>query len=339
MTKLAVLLCAGSVVLAAGAAAAAKPPRGEFVFVDETVAGSPAFGTLLICPSHAYGTLDDAENVLKKKLADFPADRQSTIVVCRSDQSRTVKRFASKVDRIVVNPFLTFNESELAPEADPAVWPKSEHMILRRLRQLRAEGGDSSLLAIIDLQGEKSLFGTRRPSFEEVEWQVLAAVGAGFQGIVWRPQRDNVFEGRLARLEASLNAHAKSLSTARPVPWARARDKSQPVSALRSGDRLFVVLLNPTFMNPAKRGAVESSTVELPLDPQPVTVDVECDLPAGVRLGSATTLAGRAVRVEADGPLARIRQRLTGGGEIVVYELAGAGQAAGASTRDPAIRE
>jgi hypothetical protein len=290
------------------------------VVVDETVAFSAEFGTLMICPAHAYGTPQDAEKFLKEKLSGFNGET-SSIVICRAMQDETLKQFAPLVDRVVLNPFVSAGKREA--DAAESVWPGLDHPVLNKLRELRRIGGDKSLIAILNVDGEKWLHGNRAPSFEEVEWEACAVAGARFQGIAWRPQRGDLYEGRLNLLHAALQRHGTALAKARPVPWVACQDRNQPVTALYAPGRLFIVLLNPQYMSFEATGSGANGPVQVALDPQPRAVELHISLPPGAQLRRASTLSSRTVRPHAESGSVSVRARLTGGGEIIVCDIDG----------------
>jgi hypothetical protein len=97
------------------------------------------------------------------------------------------------------------------------------------------------------------LFGQRQASLEEIEWQLYAVIGSGYQGVVWRNRpSDAERAGRLRRLEERLRPIAGKLAEAKAVTWVHTNG-TQPMAALQGGGDLFVVVLNPEYLIPTAR--------------------------------------------------------------------------------------
>jgi hypothetical protein len=290
------------------------------ILVEEGEAASPGFGTLMICPAHAHGTLDEAEKILKNRLREKPAGRPSSVVLCRANQVETLKRFAPLVDRVVLNPFAL--QERKGPEAGEVIWPGSDHPLLNQVRNLHRHAGAKPLLALVDVRGESSLFGDRRATFEEVKWESLAVLGANYRGLVWRGLDGCAFASRVRALEATLRERASEMDAAAPVAWVSAEDRDQPVAALVAGRRLFIVLLDRDYMKPSVARA-DKEVYMLPLEPARRLVGVQVRPPDGVTVTTASTLSGRPVHVEGAGAVIRVNCRVEGGGELLICDLSG----------------
>ncbi|MGE5608217.1 MAG: hypothetical protein ACM359_03095 [Bacillota bacterium] len=321
-----VLVGCGLLVLvgAAGARAAATtrpenptPRAGAFVTVAESQAQSAGFGMLMICPSHGHGAPDEAEAKLRLLLQNG-SDQPATIWVCRSSQIETVIRFAPLVERVIVNPFGHFRVDR--PKDSELYWPGINHPVLNGLEELRLAAGDRQLLACLDLEGEPGLFGGRSPSIEEIEWQVYAAIGTGYQGVVWRNRPDDPERAsRLKGLEGRLREIAAELGAAKPVRWA-CSTSGQPASVLWGRGHVFVVLLNPDYVV-LKSPMDPSGGVRLALEDREQRGEVRLTLPKGQMVVSARTLSGRSLSARmADGQTI-VPYRFRGGGEIVICRL------------------
>jgi len=269
------------------------------------------------CPSHAHGTPEEACKKLKKILAARDPGRPATMWICRHKQIETLRRFGPMVDEIGVNPFAA--EGMVGPRRGETIWPGWNHTIINRVREIRRITEGKRLLAAVDVGGESLWFPQRRASLEEIRWQVLAAIGANYQGIIWRgrPADGFVSEG-IKRLEELILAHADELGRARPVGWV-AEASAQPASALASNGTLFIVLLNPLYMKPLPcRGGVE-----LPLASKPRTVHLTIRPSACLRIESGRTLAGHPVSVTEDGGVWHVDWTFRGGGEVLILPVSG----------------
>jgi hypothetical protein len=220
---------------------------------------------------------------------------------------------------VVVNPFGHLREDRL--KDNDACWAGVNHPVLNGLGEIRLAAGDRQLLACLDVDGEAGLFGRRLPAFEEIEWQVYAAIGSGYQGLVWRnPPGDAERASRIKSLEGRLREIAGELGAARPVRRASATD-GRPVSVLQGRGYAFVVLLNPDYV--VLKSPVEvGGGVRLPLEDREQRGEVELILPKGQAVVSARMLSGRSLATIVKGDHVAVPYRLRGGGEIVICRLA-----------------
>ena len=292
-----------------------KPGAGKFVIVRQSQVHDDAFGMVMGCPAHAHGTPKQAIAKLKRILRNRSSDLVSTIWVCRANQMHTVKRFAPLVDRVVINPFVFRSKKGLCK--DDLIWPTFDHPQVNYLREVRKNGAGKALLACINVDGEPSRFARRAASFEEVKWMAYAAIGAHFQGVVWRGDLPHLpWLGRLKHLESLLQAQANGLGAAEPVKWVTDRDK-KPISALCSERSLFVVLLSPEYLaqvDPHK-------TVVLPLTQPEVHGRLVLAPPAGTKVMSAKTLSGMPVAIDVIEGRPQVNYVFTGAGEILIFSL------------------
>jgi hypothetical protein len=304
--------------VAIGINAGASPP--EFPILTEGEAKSPAFGTLLVCPHHRHGTAEEGEHKLRGLLREYNGPT-STIWLCRTHTIPSVRQFSPLVQRVVLNPFLfdLFSDRPTAT-ADTDVWPGFNHPCLNGLRELREAAGQTTLVACVDLQGDKSIFGRRGPTFEELEWEVYAAVGAGFKGIAWRGERTVApSPTKLAQLESGLRRYGPQLAAARSVRWA-IPPGDLPLAMLASDDRLFVILLDPKFLNPTRPGdRIEGA--QLPLAPRTRFGEIELRPPRNINLVSAEALDGAPQRFTRHEVGYTLKYRFRGGGQMVVCRL------------------
>ncbi|MCY2951746.1 MAG: hypothetical protein NTU53_07180 [Planctomycetota bacterium] len=316
--------CAGIIPLVAGAGVWAAVPAtrpaaraSALIITTQGMTDSPEFGMLMACPTHAHGTYDEAEEKLRGRVERHQGG-PSSIYICRSQQIEAVRRFGFLVDRVVLNPYVLFVSQK--PAEQELYWPKVDHPVINSCRALRYESQDRQLLATLDLTGEAMLFESRAPTFEEIEWMVMAALGSGYQGIIWREAIDgHGSAGRIRRLTTQLLNNCGALATAKPVDWATA-PQGQPMSALYGENALFLVLLNPQYLNLQARKD-RFATAPLPLDPQDCTGQVEISLPQGLDISSACTLAGKPLAISRGAGRISLAYRLHGGGEILICAL------------------
>jgi len=307
-------------VLAVGADAPATRraiPAGEFMIVPEAQAQSSAFGMLMVCPAHAHGSLAEAEKKLKF-LLEQKLDQPATIWVCRANPGETILRFGPLVDRIIVNPTVT--GLSIAQTTGGPFWAGAKHPVLVGLCELRRTAGDRQLLACVDLNGEPTLFRGRKPTFDEIEWQVLAAVGGGYEGLVWRGDPDSApSAGRLKQLCTNLRTQAADVAGARPVAWAQASG-GDLFSAVCSESKLFLVVLSAEYLDVRGRRASESP-VPLPLESPEHAGEILLAPPPEVEILSASTLSGKPVSLTRQGDRTSLQYRFRGGGDLIICTM------------------
>jgi len=313
--------------LLVGAYALATRPA-PFLLIPEQDAYTDEYGMLMICPAHKHGKIDQALATLKQKVADHPTHRMSSIRVCRADHLNTLDTFAPLVDQVFINS-LYWTSSD-GPERDDIVWPGLNHPLVNNVREVRRHAAGRRLVACVNVHGEKGYFRKRRATFEEIEWMVCAVIGAGYKGIVWRYERIlPPFADRLSTLEGNLKKHVDELGRATLTTDPRTAAARIPVATLRTPHGVFVVLLNPEYMQ-----FTDAGTVRLPLDPSVCRGNVEVTLPEGTSLKTAQRLDGTAIPVpvpisaaaHADADRARTVRlpfRFAGDGEILVLSLSG----------------
>jgi len=276
------------------------------------------FGTLMICPMHLHGTPENAKKELETLLLSRGRITQpSTIYICQTEQERALQMFAPMVERIVITPYTFYPANLTAAE----VWTNSDHPFLNSLRTIRALCPGKQLVARIQPNGERLIFGERAPTFEEIQWQVFAVCGAAFQGISWRGgMNDPKLARRIADLSDAIVSMAPELSMARPVKWVNA-STGVLCSALRTKSTLFVILLNPDYLK--LYGSTEHRGAELPLDDRPKQSSISLSPPNKLSLVSATNLNGQEINLKQDQGKPLVQCIFRGGGEIIIFKLQG----------------
>jgi hypothetical protein len=223
--------------------------------------------------------------------------------------------FAPFADKTIVNPFV--HSAERKPTKADLIWGGFNHPCINHMRRLIRAAGEHDVLACVNLAGEPNRFRKRKASFEEIEWMVYAAIGSGFRGLVWRGNRAKVpWDPQLRRLEADLKRHAKELGSAKPVGWI-IRKGSEPCSALLSGRKLFLVLLDPSYM----KGYGTKKGLQLPLEETLCKGIVVVETPLGVTSVRGCNLAGSPVHLIRRGRELRIPYEFSGGGNLIILTL------------------
>ncbi len=293
-----------------------KCDLGPFLFVNEPETRCMEFGMVMECPAHGHGTREEALQKLKGILADRSPELVNSIDVCRSSQLETLEHFAPLLDRVTVNPFAL--RSSEPPEASSLIWPGTDHPILNHVRLVRRKGGSTPLLAKTDLKGPERFFQRRAAMFEEIRWMVYAAIGANFQGIVWRNAKQDIpFRRRLDGMVSALDRYAGDLGAAELVGWVRA-DPGQPVSAICSRERLFIVLLNEAYFQFDPGG----KSVVAPLTNACQNGHVRIYPPKHVEIVGGQTLFGLPLTLTPKAQCIDVEYSFRGSGQILILEIA-----------------
>jgi hypothetical protein len=319
---------------------APRPFNLPFLIRPEEWYYSREQGMLMLCPAHAHGPKSEATAELIRLAARHRAPVPATIWVCRADQLNTLREFAPMVDRVCINPFVYGSTRGTAIREPP--WTGTSHPFLMQAQDIRLAAPGRQLVACIDVDGRESRFGKRHPTFEEVQWMTLAAVGSGFQGIAWRGHADDLpYKDRLDLLTGNILRYGDKISRAQPVDWVAATSPAAteplpvqeqpaadgqqtngpiPFSALQTKSHLFVVLLHPQLML-LRPGKTNISLPLSPLDTQTCSVAVRP--PSGVSLVSAERLDGTPLALRHDGDRVLVSCRFAGGGTMLVFNLKG----------------
>ncbi len=290
------------------------PPR-PFTVVMEDGLADQGIDLVMLCPAHLHGKPPEAMTKWLGLRAQQPDDRTAAVWICRQNQLQTIAAYADHADCLIVNPITEI--SRRPPPADAALWPGADHPVLNRLRLLRKAGGQTRLLACIDLAGEKNRFSGRKASADEIRWQVLAVIGGNFQGLVWRgePHQRRHFE----QFERHIAQHAAQLLAARPVDWAIPPDHDF-VSVLASKAKTFIVVINPQYMKSIRPGR----PVRLPLERPASSGRIELHLPDSLTPSHATTLTGQPIELTTTGNRVNVQYRYHGPGQMIIVHTAAA---------------
>lgn len=295
--------------------------RDQFWILTEKEVHADGVSLTMMCPAHKFGPPDEGYRQLQGILKDWPPGRLSSIWVCRLDQTNSLRRFAPLVDQVFINPFCHAGEQpdeEMGPSAG-SPWPGVDHPVVNKLRQIRTLAPGKRLIACVDLDGEPSIFGRNRHAcLNEVEWMVLAVIGANFQGLVWRRDRAGIpWSYRLDCLVQNLACFREDLGKASPSADTQANGGPCHVSVMTSESLLFLVLLHPEYMR-----LDQQSKVRLPVDPKVQAGEVTLTFPKGVAIEpEGTTVRGKRLSPRVEGERVIVPYCFSGGGEMLILNL------------------
>jgi len=220
------------------------------------------------------------------------------------------------VDRIMINPFVAFYGATII---DLPIWSSTDQLLLNNIRKIRSLMPGKQLLAVLSLDGDSNIFVNRAPSWEEIEWQVMAICGANYQGLLWRGgTNDEELAKRVQTLSEEILTRAPTLAAAHPVTWVQCSG-GVPISALRTESKLFVTLLNPQFMNVHVLN--QQYNVEVPVEIRRQTGRISLSPPRGLAVEGGGNLAGRTVVVRRDDEIFQCEFSFRSGGEMFIFDL------------------
>lgn len=231
-------------------------------------------------------------------------------------QQETAREFGGLADVYSYDAF-AFVSSE-GPAEGETLWPGYDDPFINHARKMRNLVGSTPIMAL--LNGSMGLgTDTRQALPEEVQWQVFAALGADYRGVVWPGASLPVTWGEdCQRIGERIREYGPLLGAARPVDWAAA-EAGQPVSAAACETKLFVFLLNPAYMTLDDDG----QTVVAPLDKCRREGVVTLTLPPGVKVGRGQTLGGKALHITIEADRTAIAYSFAGGGDMLILSLSG----------------
>ncbi len=309
---------------------APRPFTLPFLIRPEAWFSSPEQGMLMLCPAHAHGPKAEATAELIRLVAQYRPPIPATIWVCRENQLETLRELAPMVDRVCINPFVHDSNRRAAIGEPP--WTGTSHALLMQLQDIRLAAPDRQLIACIELNGEEYRFGGRQPTFEEVQWFALAAIGSGFQGIAWRGDLASIpYRDRLGIFAGNILRYADELPRTQPADWvtvasATSTDKvagkqpadvSVPCTAFLAKDHLFVVVLHPQYVHPR----AHRLEIPLPVEPSPCDFEVELHPPPGVVVVAAERLDGATVPLRHEDSRILASCQFSDGGTLLAFGL------------------
>ncbi len=236
------------------------------------------------------------------------------------DQVRRIRLYGSGVvDMIVACPFSL--PSTAAPSDTDLVWPGYDNGFINQLREARKAAGKTPFFSLVYLRRplSKPTGGTRHISLEEVQWRIIAAVGANCRGIILKHKAgfDRTPDAAsLTQLVSALKEQSKEVGKAQLVDWVQAT-KGQPVSALASDKYLFVALLNSAYMTLSEDGG----SVLYPTGAKRRAGRLRVLLPTGLSIRDGKTLLGKQVMVTTIDREHVIDYEFKGGGEMLILPI------------------
>ncbi len=243
--------------------------------------------------------------------------------ICQSSTSmqlRQAKIFKAYSDSTDI--WIFHNISKNAPTNRDTIWPRYDNPVINQVRDVRAAVPKHKLFATgyskngvspntIDVIWGITRY--RKPMFDELKWQLLAVIGANYDGFLWGQLSGNE---KLKSLVKGIGEHLADIGSARIVPWTQVSD-DQPVSVLLSDKKLFVVLLNPAYMTLSSDG----KRIKVPISGIRRSGQLTLKIPSEYKIESGKYLSGVPVRVRREKGGVHIDYRYSGGGELLVFSI------------------
>lgn len=260
-----------------------------------------------------------AEPEVLPRLKKLGPKRHHVLLWLCSGGTSAFSGYLPYADEIGLHAF-EYDES-IPPKQGELIWPGFNHPRINRARVLRHFIVGKGLFAIMRFGVPDRIRGGivgRPQSPEELQWMVLAAIGASYDGILWENEPGADLPGGKAMhvMGANLAKYTDDLGSTVPVGWAKS-DTQDPVSALRSDKKLFVVVLNPGFLVSGAGGGA----FQIPLETKPREGEVAVELPPGWDIEDGRALSGETLSILRRDGAARAKYRFTGGGEMLVFDL------------------
>ncbi len=308
----------------------AAPTTGASTRAGKAVHKKPGNSTFVIGPEMPFrahmrrtGVFINAHHIPKpasevvKSIKQSKGAKPVTVIICRGDQQAALSNYRSVVDQFIMEA-LFMTPSDSGPKRGDLIWPDYDHRLVNYLRHIRSIAKGARIIAAIPMTTREILGRPNRPeSFEEFQWMTFAVIGANYQGVLWgHVRREKWWNQRLARFERALKTHADGLGRALPVEWVRGPE-GQPISAIASEKRLFVILLSPDYM----KITADGKGVEVPLEAARREGDIRISLPKGRRITEGRSFWGAPLDLEANGGVITSRFGFSGGGTMLVFSL------------------
>jgi len=241
-----------------------------------------------------------------------------TVIICRGNQEKAIKDFWDVSDQYIFEAlFMTPDWNP--PPKDTLIWPDFDHPMVNYVRKIRtATIGKPTIVSVPMTCREVWGVPRERPElFDELKWMTMATIGANFQGILWgHVRREEQWNQMLQELTNQLKTHAADLGTAACVDWVNA-PQDQPVSALASGNKLFITLLNTDYMKVSD----DKKEIAGTLHPGRRQGTLTIKLPAGATATAATTLDGTPVKLMKNKDGLTCPYDFTAGGEMIIVTI------------------
>jgi hypothetical protein len=256
-----------------------------------------------------------------KRLQHATTPDKVVVDLCYGSPYNAIRTFIPVADQFVMSPFVDLCDE--GPQTGDKIWPTLDHPLVNRLRKIRTLAPDKRIYATIAITNSRGTLpagvADHATSLAEAQWIICALVGSGWDGILtFDFDQASQYASDILRIEEALRQHAADLASASPVDWVR-DSTGQPISSLCSDDRLFVVLLDPTCYALDHNG---NCTVPLKaLTPRKGQIIITP--PHGLDVRSGRTLLGKPLELAHAGDIISSLYEFEGGGDILVFDLAG----------------
>lgn len=241
-----------------------------------------------------------------EKTVIFTENVTATAKLTRLNLPAAIEEYSSLVERLVFCPFVDWGTEHYLFDSDPC-------SILQSLSLLRELAPDSEMLASVCLNRDYSRFKNgRQPTAAEVEWQVLAALAAGYDGIAWRGSFKSTIDRQVSALEHHLKPWLKDLAAAEIVSGIAQSNVN--VFTLVNDERIYCIVLNPWLWNLDPHGMVI-----LPEKKECIPFEVSLELPQGYEQATVIPVYGGQVDSFQQVPL-KVNGAFYGGGILFRIE-------------------
>ena len=257
--------------------------------------------------------------VVAQELREHPAGTTVTLNQCQGPQDDVIRCFEGVADRLAI--FVFCKTDAPGPGPEEVVWPHVDSPIVNRVRQIPRLAKTMRVYGTVPLKEDTNnhIWGRdkqRPPSFEEVQFMAIAVIGADYSGIIWKGGFADFTEAaRSTTFEAAIRKYADDLGRAEAVGWVSA-PLGQPVTARFSGQKVFIMLLNPDYMNLGLDGVIV-----LPEHARSVEGDATVTLPQGLSVKACRYLMGGLIPLDTASGTVTVRYGFDGGGEMLIFDL------------------
>jgi hypothetical protein len=241
-----------------------------------------------------------------------------TVIICRGPQEQTLKTFWDVSDQFIFESLFFLPDWNPSPK-DTLLWPGFDHPMINYVRKIRTATNGKPVIVSVPMTC-REVWGVprERPElFDELKWMTMAVIGANYQGILWgHVRREEQWNQMLQELTDQIKAHAADLGAAVPVNWVKAPD-GQPVSAISSQGKLFIMLLNTDFMKVSQ----DKKEISGALNPGRRQGKLTLNLPDGVIADTASMLDGLPVKLTRTKDGLVCPYDFASGGEMIIVTI------------------
>ena len=257
--------------------------------------------------------------VVAQELREHPAGTTVTLNQCQGPQDDVIRCFEGVADRLAI--FVFCKTDAPGPGPEEVVWPHVDSPIVNRVRQIPRLAKTMRVYGTVPLKEDTNnhIWGRekqRPPSFEEAQFMAIAVIGADYAGIVWKGGFSNPpVADRNKAFEVAIRKHADDLGRAVAVGWVSGAP-DQPITARTSGQKLFVMVLNPDYMNLGPDGVIA-----LPQHARSMEGDARIALPPGLTVRAGRYLMGDPIPLDTTSGTMTVHYKFDGGGEMLIFDL------------------